>query len=251
MKKILIIGFGDMGSIFAREFSNLENFDVSVYMRDKQKRKENKGKFNYKFLDSLEESVPKYDIIVLAVTTSSLESVINQIKKHVRKDALVIDVSSIKQKPMKLMEKLKCESIGTHPLFGYVDNFKGYKIVLCPRNKNQENGKNFQMIKKALSDTGAEILVLSAEEHDKLLGKIQGITHFIGLNLEDFFEKNNEEKLRKLATPTFQYLLGLVDRMRENKKHVFIIIQKENKYAKKTREEFMKQLKKFCEEMEK
>ena len=38
--------------------------------------------------------------------------------------------------------------------------------------------------------------------------------------------------------------------MRKNKKHVFISIQKENKYAAKTREEFMKQLEKFCKKIQ-
>lgn len=249
MPKVCVIGFGIMGQDFARECCKL-NFEISVFIREAAAREDAKKRFNYAFPDSIEDAAKGADLIVLAVPFSAFPEIISKLKSAVTPNSIVVDLCSIKKEPMKLMESLPCETVGLHQLFGKVESFSGQKIVICPRNKRQEKSGAFLFVKEMLEKMGAQVIIINAKEHDQILGKIQGLTHLIGLNVWDFIEENNEPELRKFATPTFQYLLDLVDKMRTNNKQVFLNIQKENPYAVKTRKLFIKQLREFSKKFD-
>ncbi len=241
---LTIIGFGVMGQLFARELKQF--FNVSVCNRsDKSKIAEEIG-VSFTFMENIESSVKNADVVIICLPIPLFEEKIREIKDYLKEDALVMDVCSVKEMPMRVTgENLKCDYIGTHPLFGGAESLNGQKIVLCPREQNE----NYLMMKGIFEKLGASAILMEPLEHDDYLGKIQGITHFIGLNLIEYLNKEDKSKLEELSTPTFNHLLQLIRKMGDNSPDVFLEIQKSNKFAKKSRKEFLEMLNKFDEEI--
>ncbi len=117
IKKVAIIGQGQFGRFMG---SHLEQyFEVLPFLR-------------------LSDPVilEDCDVVIFAVPFSGLEAVIKKVKKHIRTDAIVIDVCSVKQKPITLLKRhFKTQQIlGTHPVFGPQsgkNGIEGLPIVLC------------------------------------------------------------------------------------------------------------------------
>ena len=82
------------------------------------------------------------DILMLAIPIQRFEQVLTDIAPVVKADAIVIDVASIKSKPIELMQDIlppTVQIIGTHPLFGPQsgkDGIEGLNIVICPLRGN-------------------------------------------------------------------------------------------------------------------
>lgn len=116
------------------------------------------------------------DVVIVTVPIAKTAFVIKQIGPYVRKDALFMDLTSLKEKPIKAMLKYsKASVIGTHPVFGpSVKSIKNQTVVLC---RGRGNGW-FSWLKNMLEKNGAKVRVTTAKKHDKMMSIIQGITHF-------------------------------------------------------------------------
>ena len=233
--KIGIIGFGRFGQLIARLLKN--DFDIYVANRSDKSRIARKLGVNYV---SLEEAASK-DIVIIATSISSLEDVLKKIKKCLKKNAVVIDVCSIKEKPAKLMKKIlpkTVDIIGAHPLFG-PDAFpilKRKKIVLCPiRTDKLSKIKSYLKKKKKI-----EVIITTPEKHDREIAKSLCLVHFIGRALID-------NKIDKLEIDTYSYnkLLEILNIVRNDSKQLFIDMNRMNKYSKKIRHDFIKSLQKI------
>ncbi len=55
-------------------------------------------------------------------------------------------------------------------------------------------------------------------------------------------KKYDREKLKSVSTLSFEYLLGLLDRMEKNNPEIFMEIQKHNKYARESRKNLLEKL---------
>jgi len=222
-----------MGQDFARDLKR--HFNITVWNRsDKSHIAKEIG---VGFESNLDKAVKEADIVLICVPMAVFEETIKKISKLVRNDSIVADVCSVKEMPMETMRKnLNCSFIGTHPLFGKVDSMDGRKIVVC-RGKG-DCGSLTDGLKKA----GAQIIEMDALEHDSLIGEIQGVTHFIGLGIRDYMKKYDREKLKSVSTLSFEYLLGLLDRIEKNNPEIFMEIQRHNKYARESRKNLLAKL---------
>lgn len=234
MENLTIVGFGIIGQIFAKDLKNF--FNVTIWNRsDKSEIAKNIG---VQFEMDMKKALEKADIILVCIPIPVFDNIIKKIVGFTKKDTLVIDVCSVKEKPMQIMkENLNCSFLGLHPLFGKVDSIKGYKIVAC---KGIGKDKGFLNV---LKDAGAKIIEMDASEHDKILGSIQGMTHLIGLGVIEYIKDMDKKKVKSVSTPTFEYLLGLAERMQINNPEIFLEIQKHNKYARKARKLMLEKLK--------
>lgn len=233
MKNLTIIGFGIMGHVFARDLK--EFFNITIWNRsDKTGIAKNIG---VRFEKNLKKAVADADVILVCVPISVFEQTIKKISAFAKKNALVADVCSVKEMPMVVMERYFEKYVGMHPLFGKVESIKNYKIVVC------KGSGDYGDLVNVLKNVGAKIIQMSASEHDKIIGEIQGITHFIGLGVIEHLKALDKEKLEIVSTPTFDYLLGLAGRMQNNNPEVFLEIQKYNKYARVARKKIFEKLK--------
>ena len=125
------------------------------------------------------------DIVVISVPIRVTREVIEQVGPHVRKDALLMDVTSIKTDPMRaMMQNSEGSVVGTHPMFGPgVNTYQGQRVVLCRGRGDRWLG----WVRQMLTARGLVITETTPEIHDSMMAIVQVLHHFktqvLGLTL--------------------------------------------------------------------
>lgn len=240
-KTLAIIGFGRFGQMTAEALK--PHFDLYAYNpRDKSSIAKSIG---VKYETNLKNAAGK-DIVILAMPISSLEEVLKEIAPHLKSGALVLDVCSVKVKPVALMKKILPESvdiIATHPLFGpdSAETIRGRKIMLFPVRTNRHRIGDVERFLKKL---GLVTYVMAPEEHDRQMAVAQGLTHYIARALIKMDVKEQD-----LTTPNFEALLSIIERFRNESEQLFVDIQKENPLVRDVRKKFRKTLEEIEDEL--
>jgi len=240
VKNIGIIGFGRFGQLVA---SKLKDYFI-IFASDCKDKSIEAEKIGVNFTDVKE--CAKKDIVLLCVPISKFEIVLNKISPYLKKEALVIDVCSVKEEPVRCMKELvpkHCSCIGTHPLFGpdtTKNGLKNKKIILCPINTKQ-----LKKIKKFLEKLGLFVIITTPAEHDKQMANSLTLIHLLGRGLEQL----NVRKVT-MATPTHEMFIDLVNIVKRDSKQLFIDMQIFNRFAPKARKTFIKELIKIDGELD-
>lgn len=236
--KIGIVGFGSFGQFIFKQLH--EYFDICIH--DPHLSKYTLEDFD--IVNTPYQGFKNIPIVILAVPVQHLSKVIDYLSPHLKEDALVIDVSSVKVKPVDLMlAKLPktVQILGTHPLFGPqsgANGIKGFNIVLC---QVRISDKNFKRIIHFLEDeVGLNLLIRTPELHDKQMAYVQALTHFIGRAINEIDIPDIEQK-----TPAYQYLLDIKRNLGKDSMDLFLTIERENPYSADVVDEFMTELKRL------
>jgi len=232
-KTLGIIGFGSFGQFISKHL--VQYFDVYVTDKLDKTKEAIKCDVNY---SELKEVVAK-EILIICVPAQYMKSTLLQIKKDIQPNTLVLDVSSVKVKPIALMKKIlpsNVEIIGTHPLFGPQsgkNGIEGLNCVLC-----HDNTKRSMFVARFLEDElKLNVLERSADTHDKQMAYVQALTHFVGRAVNEMDIPDVDQK-----TDAYQYLLNIKKNLGKDSFELFKTIEIENPYAKSVREHFMREL---------
>ncbi|MBI2971074.1 MAG: prephenate dehydrogenase [Candidatus Aenigmarchaeota archaeon] len=231
--EIGIIGFGQMGQFLARHLKAAHH----VAAADRTDRSVQAKEEGIDFV-SLHEAASK-DIVLLAVPTSELRTVLAAIQPALGKDAIVIDVCSVKVLPCSLMKEMLPHNdvIGTHPLFGPQsgrNGILGLKIVVCPARASNES---VEKVKAIFITLGLQILEATPEEHDKAMATAHALMHFMAKGMMHTGLQDNQIKISALDKA-----LELMDIFRDDSEQLFRDVQNFNPYAKDMRNRFIKEL---------
>jgi prephenate dehydrogenase len=163
----IIGGTGKLGELFKKIFEE-EGLEVLVSSRSTSLSKE--------------ELIRKSDIVIVSVPIKSTIGVIREVVPFMAEGKLFMDLTSLKVGPIDEMLKSKADVLGAHPLFApSIGNIKGQTIILCPERIT--NKDLYQIINSILNKRGANIVEMTPETHDKMMGVIQGLTHFSAIVL--------------------------------------------------------------------
>lgn len=233
-----LIGFGRLGKLIAARL--VQDADVYIYdIEDFSKEIKELGA-----IPSTLEEVCACSIIIPFVPMSAFQNVLKQMAPHLEldshKDTLVIDVCSVKSRPVEWMKEILPDHIsilGTHPMFG-PDSAKntlfGSKIVLTPVRIEQEVLTN---IKAYLSDHGLKVIESTPEDHDKQIAHSLLLTHFLGRSLIDFGAGSLE-----IDTKGYRRLMKILQTVENDSWQLFEDMNRYNPYAEETRLDFIKSI---------
>jgi prephenate dehydrogenase len=232
-KELGFIGFGSFGQFIIPHLKP----HFSIFVSDKSDLSARASELEVNWV-SLEEAASK-EMVALAVPVQFLEAVLVEIKSLVKPDALVMDLSSVKVKPVDLMLKYlpsTVDIVGTHPLFGPQSGkhgIAGLNMVVSPvrGNRAQEVMYFFSQHLKL------NVLERTPENHDKQMAYVQALTHFVGRAVNAMDIPDVEQK-----TPAYQYLLDIKRNLGQDSWDLFFTIENENPHAKEIREQFLKEL---------
>ncbi|MCS6823357.1 MAG: prephenate dehydrogenase/arogenate dehydrogenase family protein [Cytophagaceae bacterium] len=232
-KKMGIIGLG----LFSRFFIPHLNPYYDIYVYDKEDYSAVAKKINAKWATL--EQVCSCEMVGLAVPVQYLEELLITCKSYLKDASFVFDFSSVKMKPVNLMQKYlprHVEILGTHPLFGPQsgkNGIEGLNIVVCPvRLKKYKSFVHFFSEKLMLN-----VLERTPEAHDRQMAYVQALTHFIGRAVNAMDIPDVEQK-----TQAYQYLLEIKKNLGQDSYDLFLTIENENPYAKEIRESFIEEL---------
>ena len=153
---------------------------------------------------SLPEFAAACRIVIVAVPIASTIDVIRKVGPLLPEEALLMDLTSLKEKPVReMLAASRAEVIGCHPLFGPdVPSMTGQNIVLCPAR----GGRWLGFLQEIFAKNGARITVTAPAVHDRMMALIQGLTHLdtilTGLTLKDSDVESSE--IEAFSTPVFR-----------------------------------------------
>ena len=125
------------------------------------------------------------DVVIVSVPIDATEDVIRVVGPRVREDALLMDVTSIKEAPVAAMlEATRASVVGTHPMFGpNVHSLQGQRVVVC-RARGEEWAN---WVVRMFQARGLSVQETSPAHHDRMMAVVQVLTHFqtqvLGLTL--------------------------------------------------------------------
>lgn len=164
---------------------------------------------------SAEEVAARNDVVVVAVPIAATVDVIQKIAPHVRPGSCLVDITSIKKRPLEAMLAHAPEGVdvvGTHPMFGpHGVDFDRQKVVLCKGRGDAWFGR----VKKLFETFGAETIEATAEEHDAQMALIQVLVHEKTMVLGSVLERLKADLGRSLAfaSPIYRTELAMIGRM--------------------------------------
>jgi chorismate mutase/prephenate dehydrogenase len=161
-RTVAIIGaHGGIGGVMARLFGDLGH-QLLLVDRDTPLR--------------AAEAAAVADVTVVSVPIDATEAVIREVGPHVREDALLMDVTSVKQAPLAAMlEATRGSVLGTHPMFGpRVHTLQGQRVVLC-RGRGDAWA---DWVARALAARGLVVTECTADAHDRAMAIVQVLNHF-------------------------------------------------------------------------
>jgi prephenate dehydrogenase len=233
-KTIGIIGYSDFSCLIAKELKPY--FEVVI-----SSRREISNAPDYVNFATTKEALSK-DIIIPALPSQYLEEFFVHNKDLVNLNALVIDVCSVKIKPVEVLKRvlpIDCEILSTHPMFGPFSAKNGIKKLQIMVFPTRINESRYKSIKQFLSNQlGLSVIQCTPEEHDKELAYILGLTQLIGRAVQDM---NIPET--NLRTRAYEDLLDMKKIQGADSWDLFESITKENPYAKEVVKSFTECLK--------
>jgi prephenate dehydrogenase len=175
-----------------------------------------------------EEVARESDLVILCVPIPQVAKVAREVAPHLKPDAGLADITSVKQSPVAAMlAAFPGEVVGTHPLFGPgEESINGRTVVLCPGRGERW----FNWLRDLFAQSGARVKVTSATEHDRLMAVVQGLAHFILIALGSAIRELGVplEDLEDFATPTFATLHNLTRRLVSQDAKLYACIQLQN-----------------------
>lgn len=243
MKKELgWIGFGEFGKFFIPHLNDF--FEITVYNRS---NKEDKIKKIGAIPGTLEETASK-EYILICIPMQYLEETLKKITPHIKENSTIMDVTSVKVEPVKLMKKYLPKNtniIATHPLFGPQsgkEGISGLNLVLY----NVQGNKLKEIEELFSKKLWLNVIKKTPQEHDKEMAIVQGLTHFISRTLNEL-----QLPLCNQRTTTYEKLLAIENLLSKDTWELFDTIQNHNPYAKKIRKQFLNKLNEIEGKLEK
>lgn len=141
-------------------------------------------------------------LALLCVPAAHLEETLGKIAPFLAQNAIMADITSVKEAPMRQMEKhWPGAVVGTHPLFGpqaAPDSDLPVAIIAGKNVSATQTGEVAAFFRKF----GCRVFKTTASQHDKAMAKIQNM-NFI-TNLAYFAAIAGQRDLLPFLTPSFE-----------------------------------------------
>ena len=150
------------------------------------------------------------NVVVVAVPISATAGIIKEAGPLLTQDQLLMDLTSLKAEPVKLMLKnSQAEVIGCHPLFGpQLKDVSRQNVVLCPARGKKWLG----WLKGVFKKNKMAVEEATPEKHDKMMAVVQALNHFNTITLGLALAQTNIElsEINKFSTPIFRTKMDII-----------------------------------------
>ena len=203
-KHIAIIGVGLIGGSFALALRKhgFKGKITGIGRNTKNLSKAKKLGIIDQYTTELSKGVKDADLIMLAVPVGQFETILKNIRRNLKKGAIVTDVGSVKSQIVKKLEPLMPEGayfVGAHPIAG-----KECSGVTCACADLYENARciitpgpatNKTALKKVISlwkNVGAQTMLMDPEDHDVIFSAVSHLPHVVAYALVNGIMKVDE-----------------------------------------------------------
>ncbi len=192
-KRVSIIGMGLLGGSIGMDIKKKAIADEVVGIVHRAEQVDeciNAGAIDRGTVSNV-EGTKDADMIILATPISVMPKIANEIKANVKAETIVIDVASVKGKLVKQMEEILGPNyVGTHPMAGSEKKgitaaktglFYRSKCIITPTDKTRP--EFLKRVREFWSTFQANTIILSPEEHDKIIALVSHLPHLMASSL--------------------------------------------------------------------
>ncbi len=217
----IIGGYGGMGRIFADLFRQ-EGYRVHCSGRRRG--------------PDIPTMARTCNVVIVSVPIGITREVIEQLGPHMKKDALLMDLTSLKTEPVKAMLLASpAEVIGLHPLFGPgVASISGYTICICPARGERW----LAWVKDIFTKHGAILIETTPEHHDEMMALVQVLNHLNSITMGMVLSEWGVDlaELQKYATPILNTKLAIIKEIFTNDPRLYAEIITSSPYISRVME---------------
>ena len=224
-RRFLIVGgHGGMGRLLGRELAARGHHVDVLELDDGRDRA---------------QAVREAEIVIVAVPMEVARSVVHEIGPHVRPEALLCDINSLKQSTCEAMaQRCRAEAIGMHPMFGpTIHSLRRQKVIVCP----VKPGPRTAWLRQELQQMGLELIETDPATHDRMMAVIQVLVHFSTLVMGEALRRTGasvEDSLR-FTSPIYRLELAFVGRLFAQNPSLYAEIEMTNPYGDEVRRCFL------------
>jgi prephenate dehydrogenase len=146
------------------------------------------------------------DLVIFSLPASSFAETAKRIGGSLKEGAIVTDVGSVKGGLAYEMEEIlshRVSFVGAHPIAGSeksgietadADLFEGQKCIITPTKKTDRTAMD--ALVGLWQSLGAEVVMMTPEEHDKVLGAVSHLPHIVAYEMVNAIEEIDGSYLR-------------------------------------------------------
>lgn len=211
----VIGGMGRMGSWFAQLFS-ARGWEVSI--------------------SDLNGGLPapelyrRSDVVIYSVPIGATPKLIREHAAFARTDQMISDLTSIKSGVIAALLETPSEILSIHPMYGpHARTMSGQTVVMCKARP----GRWTPLIEEFFRAEGAKLIDSGAEEHDRMMAVIQGLTHFSAITLARCLQNMgiDIQKTLQFTSPIYKVRMDMVGRIMAQDPALYAEIEVLNPYA--------------------
>lgn len=211
-KKVSILGVGLIGASFALAVKKRGLCgSVTGFGRNESNlvKAKDRGVIDSFDLDPVKASADS-DLVLFAMHAGSFRETAKRIAGSLKKGTIVTDVGSVKGSLVREMEDIvspDASFVGAHPIAGGeksgietadAELFKGRRCIITPTGKTDKAA--MEMLVSLWQSLGAEVVTMSPEEHDRVLGAVSHLPHILAYEMVNAAAEIDESFLKYSGT---------------------------------------------------
>jgi chorismate mutase/prephenate dehydrogenase len=221
---LVIGGAGKMGRWFA-EFMASQGFAVEI-------ADPNGAPPGFAHLADWHTSPLNQDFIVIATPLGATDKILRELAMR-RPKGVIFDVGSLKSPLRAGLLALKshgCKVTSVHPMFGPdTELLSGRHVVFVDLG----SAEALAGARELFSPTMAEQVVMSLDDHDRLIAYVLGLSHALNIAFFTALAESGEAapKLARMSSTTFDSQLDVASRVAQESPELYYEIQSLNDYG--------------------
>lgn len=150
----------------------------------------------YTSIEDVADELIQGDVIFIAVPTLAVKTVLESIKNSVLPEVTITDGASVKgnieQAAVDVYGEVPSQFVLGHPIAGSEKSgvtaanphlYENHRVILTPLATTSTT--HLELVTQLWQSVGAEVLKMSVEEHDEVLGATSHLPHVIAYSLVD------------------------------------------------------------------
>lgn len=152
------------------------------------------------------DAVREADVVVLAVPVGNLHEILENIAPAIPDSAVVTDVGSVKSDVVadarRLLGGCFPRFVPGHPLAGTEESgvgasdenlFQGRRVILTPAPETDAGA--FARVRALWQAAGAEVVTMTADEHDRVVAASSHLPHTLAFTLMDMIVRRDDHRV--------------------------------------------------------
>lgn len=221
--KIGIVGYGRFAQTLIRLLAEPE---VLVLTRSVHKKVP-----GVRFVTDSKIFYTSADTVFFCVPISSLEQTVRDHAPYINSAHTLLDVLSVKLHAKHVfdthIQQDKVNIILTHPMFGPDSSRAGFAGLPIMMDQYRASELVFKMWTERFATAGLTVLRMSADEHDRMAARSQGVAHYVGRLLQEYgFQET------PIDTVGAKKLKEIMDQVCHDTWQLYLDLQQYNPYSK-------------------